>query len=153
VRGPWPRQLATCMWRWTGAPERGDSGRAMRRPPTHVGEHGDLIGELDTGGLRCGSEHIGRRRDSEQQSSGSLMLGLDCLPGVAKSNILSNIYLHSVLPVGCLVITVHLIPSWMNGISRLVSLSKYLILQLIDVRYTDPSFVLQYTSVIIHKSG
>jgi hypothetical protein len=127
----------------------GDSGRATRWPPTQVGEHGDLIGELDAGGLRFGSEQIGRRRDSEQQSNGSLMLDLDCLPGVAKS----NIYLHSVLPVGCLVITVHLIPSWMNGISRLVSLSKYLILQLIDVRYTDPSFVLQYTSVIFHKSG
>jgi hypothetical protein len=36
---------------------------------------------------------------------------------------------------------VHLIPSWVNGISGLVSLMKYLILQFLNIRHTDPSFV------------
>jgi uncharacterized membrane protein len=67
------------------------------------------------------------------------MLGLDSLTGVAKSNILDNIPLHSVPPISCLKIMVHLIPSRMNGISGLVSLMKYLVLQLLDVRHTDPS--------------
>jgi hypothetical protein len=54
------------------------------------------------------------------------MLGLDFLTGVAKDNILSNISVHSVPPIGCLDIMVHLIPYWVNGISKFVSLSKYL---------------------------
>jgi hypothetical protein len=69
------------------------------------------------------------------------MLGLDSLIGVAKSNILGNIPLHTVPPISGLEIMVHLIPSWMNGIRRFVSLTKYLILSLLDVRHTDPSFV------------
>jgi hypothetical protein len=81
------------------------------------------------------------------------MLGLDSLTGVAKGNIFCNISLHSVPPVGCLEILVPLIPSWMNGISGLVSLSKYLILQFLDVRHTNSSFVPQHTLVIFHKSG
>jgi hypothetical protein len=81
------------------------------------------------------------------------MLDLDSLTGVAKGNILNNISLYSIPPIGCLEIMVHLIPSWMNGISRLVSLSKYLILQFFDVRHTNPSFVPQHTLVIFHKSG
>jgi hypothetical protein len=58
----------------------------------------------------------------------SLMLGLDSLTGVAKGNILSNISLHSIAPIGYLEIMVHLIPSWVNGISKLVSLLEYLVL-------------------------
>jgi hypothetical protein len=54
------------------------------------------------------------------------MLGLDFLTGVAKDNILSNISVHSIPPIGCLDIMVHLIPYWVNGISKFVSLSKYL---------------------------
>jgi hypothetical protein len=88
-----------------------------------------------------------------QQSSGSLMLGLDSLTGVAKSDILDNTSLHSVPPIGCLEIMVRLIPSWMNGISKLVSLTKYLILRFLDVRHIDTSFVPQYTLVIFRKSG
>jgi hypothetical protein len=61
-----------------------------------------------------------------QNLGGSLMLGLDFLAGVAKINILSNISLHSISPTCCLKISVHLIPSWVNGQSRLVSLSVYL---------------------------
>jgi hypothetical protein len=49
------------------------------------------------------------------------MLGLDSLTGVAKSNIIGNISLHSIPPISCLEIMVHIIPSWMNGISRLVA--------------------------------
>jgi hypothetical protein len=82
----------------------------------------------------------------------SLMLGLDSLTGVAKGNILGNISLHSVAPIGCLEISVHLIPSRMNGISGLVSLMKYLFLQFLDIRHTNPSFVPQSTLVIFHKS-
>jgi hypothetical protein len=77
------------------------------------------------------------------------MLSLDSLTGVTKGNILDNISLHSIPPIGFLEIVVHLIPSWMNGISELVSLSKYLVLQLLDVRNIDPSFVPQHT--LSHK--
>jgi hypothetical protein len=47
------------------------------------------------------------------------MLGLDSLIGVTKSNILNNIPLHSIPPISGLEIMIHLIPSWMNGISGL----------------------------------
>jgi hypothetical protein len=40
-----------------------------------------------------------------------LILGLDSVISVAKSNILSNISLHSVPSIGCLEVMVHLIPS------------------------------------------
>jgi hypothetical protein len=39
------------------------------------------------------------------------MLGFDSLTCVEKSNILSNISLNFLPPIGCLEITVHLIPS------------------------------------------
>jgi hypothetical protein len=80
-----------------------------------------------------------------QQLSRSLMLGLDSLTGVVKGNILGNISLHSIPPISCLEIMVHCIPSLVNKISGLVSLSKYLVLQLLDVRHTYPSFVPQHT--------
>jgi hypothetical protein len=79
-----------------------------------------------------------------QRSSGSLMLGFISLTGVTKGNILDNVHLHSVSPIGCLVIMVHLIPSWMNGISGLVSLLKYLMLQSLGIMHTNPSFVSQH---------
>jgi hypothetical protein len=89
-----------------------------------------------------------------QHPSGSLMLiGLDFLIGITKGNILGNISLNSVPPVGCLEIMVHPIPSWMNGISRLVSLTKYLILQFFVIKHIDPSFVPQYSLIIFQKSG
>jgi hypothetical protein len=88
-----------------------------------------------------------------QQSSMSLMLGFDSLSGVTKSNLLGNVSLHSVPPIGCLEILVHLIPSWMNGISRIVSLFKYLILQFLDIRHTCNSFVSQYSFIIFLKCG
>jgi hypothetical protein len=81
------------------------------------------------------------------------MLGLDFFTGVTKSNILNNISPHSIPPIGCLEVLVQLIPSWMNGISDLVSLSKYLILQFLDVRHINPSFVPQHSFVTFHKSG
>jgi hypothetical protein len=34
-----------------------------------------------------------------------------------------------------------------------VSLSKYLILQFLDLRHTDPSFIPHHTLVIFRKSG
>jgi hypothetical protein len=40
-----------------------------------------------------------------------------------------------------------------NGISGLVSLSKYLILQFLDVRHTNPSFIPQHSLVIFRKYG
>jgi hypothetical protein len=87
-----------------------------------------------------------------QQHSRSLMLGIDSMIGAAKGNILGIISLHSIPPIGCLEIIVHLIPSWKNVISRLMSLPRYLVLQLLDVRHTDPSFVPQHTLFIFHKS-
>jgi hypothetical protein len=47
---------------------------------------------------------------------------------------------------------VHLIPSWVKGISRLVCLMKYLILQLLNIRHTDPSFVPQHSLLIFQKT-
>jgi hypothetical protein len=76
------------------------------------------------------------------------MLSFDSLTDIAKSDILGNISLHSIPPISVLEIMVHLIPSWMNGISELVSLTKYFILQLLNIRHTDPSFVPQYTFII-----
>jgi hypothetical protein len=81
------------------------------------------------------------------------MLSLDSLIGVTKGNILGNISLYSIPPIGYFEIMVHLIPSWMNRISGLMSLSKYLVLQLLDDRHTDPSFVPQHTLVVFRKSG
>jgi hypothetical protein len=40
-----------------------------------------------------------------------------------------------------------------NGISGLVSLSKYLILQFLSIRHTHPFFVPQHTLVTFHKFG
>jgi hypothetical protein len=65
--------------------------------------------------------------------SGSLMLGLDSLIGVTKFNMLGNVSLHSVPPIDFLQIMVHLIPSWVSGISGFASLMKYLVLQFLDV--------------------
>jgi hypothetical protein len=64
-----------------------------------------------------------------QQSSRLMMFSLDSLISVSKSNILGNVSLHSIPPIGGLEIMVHLIPSWINGISILMCLTKYLILQ------------------------
>jgi hypothetical protein len=69
------------------------------------------------------------------------MFGLDSLTSVAKGHILGNISFHSIPPIIGLEIVVHLIPSWMNGISRLMRFTKYLILQLLDVRHTNPPLV------------
>jgi hypothetical protein len=69
------------------------------------------------------------------------MFSLDLLTSVTKRNILGNVPLHSIPPISGLEIMVHLIPSWMNGISRFIHLMKYLILQFLDVRHTNPSLV------------
>jgi hypothetical protein len=69
------------------------------------------------------------------------MFGLDSLTSVAKSNILGNVSLNSIPRISGLEIMVHLIPSWMNGISRLMRFMKYLILQFLDVRNTNSSLV------------
>jgi hypothetical protein len=82
----------------------------------------------------------------------SLMLDFDSLTSVTKSNILGNVSLHNIPPIIGLEIMIDLILSWMNGISRLVSLMKYLILQLLDVRHTDPSFVPQHSLIILRKT-
>jgi hypothetical protein len=76
------------------------------------------------------------------------MLGFNMLTSVGKGNILSNGSLHTIPPISGLEIMVHLIPSWMNGMSRLMCIMKYLILQLLDIRYTNPSLVPQHTFII-----
>jgi hypothetical protein len=80
------------------------------------------------------------------------MFSLNSLTSVAKSNILRNVTLHSTPPISGLEIMVHLIPSWMNGISRLMCFMKYLILQLLDVRHTNPSFIPQHSFLIFRKA-
>jgi hypothetical protein len=80
------------------------------------------------------------------------MFSLDSLTSVAKSNKLGNISLHSIPPISDLEIMVHHIPSWMNGISRLMCFMKYLILQFLDVRHTNPSHVPQHTFLIFQKT-
>jgi hypothetical protein len=105
------------------------------------------------GKILYGSEHTRDLSARLQQPSGSLMLGLDYLIGVAKGDILGNISLHSIPPIGYLEIVVHHIPSWINGISGLVGFLKYLVLQLIDIRHTNTSFVPQHTLVVFHKFG
>jgi hypothetical protein len=50
------------------------------------------------------------------------MLSFDSLTGIAKSNILGDISLYNIPAISGLEIMIHLIPSWMNGISGLVSL-------------------------------
>jgi hypothetical protein len=77
------------------------------------------------------------------------MFSLDSLTSVAKSNILSNVSLHSIPPICGLEIMVHLIPSWMNGISRLMRFTKYLILQFLDARHTNSSFVPEHSFLIL----
>jgi hypothetical protein len=80
------------------------------------------------------------------------MLGFDSLASVTKGNILGNVSLHTVPPISDLEIMIHLIPYGMNGISGLVSLTKYLILQLLDVRHTNLPLVPQYTFIIIRET-
>jgi hypothetical protein len=86
-----------------------------------------------------------------QQSSRSLMLSLDSLISVIKSNVLGNISLHSIPPISGLQIMVHLIPFWMNEISKLTCFTKYLILQFLDISYTNPPLVSQHTFLIFQK--
>jgi hypothetical protein len=82
-----------------------------------------------------------------QQSIRSLMLGFNSLTSVAKSNILDNVSLHTIPQISGLEIMVHLIPSWMNGINGFMCFTKYLILQLLDIRHTNPSLVPQHTII------
>jgi hypothetical protein len=55
------------------------------------------------------------------------MLDFNSLASVAKGNILSNISLHTIPPIGCLEVIVHLIPSWVDGISGLVDVTLLLL--------------------------
>jgi hypothetical protein len=80
------------------------------------------------------------------------MLGFDSLTSVTNGNILSNVYLHTVPPISGLEIMVHLIPSRLNGISGLVTLTKYLILQLFGIRHTNLPFVPQHTFIILRET-
>jgi hypothetical protein len=77
------------------------------------------------------------------------MLSFESLTSIAKGNILGNISVHTAPPISGLDIMVHLIPSGMNGISGLVSLTKYHILQLHDVRHRNPPLVPQHTFIIL----
>jgi hypothetical protein len=52
------------------------------------------------------------------------MFSLDSLTSITKSNILGNVSLHFIPPISGLKIMVHLIPSWMNGISRLMRIDN-----------------------------
>jgi hypothetical protein len=80
------------------------------------------------------------------------MFSLDSLTSVTKSNILGNVSLHFIPLISGLEIMVHLVSSWMNGISRLMGFTKYLILQFLDVRHTNSSLVPQHTFLIFQKA-
>jgi hypothetical protein len=80
------------------------------------------------------------------------MLDFDSLTSVAKGNILSNVSFYTVPPISGLEIMVHLIPSGMNGISRLMCFTKYIILSFLDVRHTNPSLVPQHTFIILRET-
>jgi hypothetical protein len=69
------------------------------------------------------------------------MLGFDLLTSVVKGNILGNVSLLTTPPISGLEIMVHLIPFRMNGISGLMSLTKFLILHLLDglIKISDQS--------------
>jgi hypothetical protein len=69
------------------------------------------------------------------------MFSLDSLTSFTKSYVFGNASLHSIPPISGLEIMVHLISSWMNGISKLMRFTKYLILQLLEVRHTNPPLV------------
>jgi hypothetical protein len=69
------------------------------------------------------------------------MFSHDSLTCVAKSNILDNVSHHSIPPISGLEIVVHLIPTWMSGISILMRFMKYLLLQHLDARHTNPPLV------------
>jgi hypothetical protein len=78
------------------------------------------------------------------------MLILDSLASVAKCNILNNVSLHPIPPICGLEIMVHLVPSWMNGISRLMCFTKYLILQFLDNTPSSSSEMLgDFSSLIL----
>jgi hypothetical protein len=77
------------------------------------------------------------------------MLDFDSLTSVTKGNILGNVSLHIVPPISGVEIMVHLIPFGINRISGLMSLMKYLILQLLDVRHKNPPLVPQHTFIIL----
>jgi hypothetical protein len=79
-------------------------------------------------------------------------LGFDSLTSVTKGNILGNVSPQNVPPISGIEIMVHLIPSRMNRISGLMSLTKYLILQLPDVRHTNPPLVPQHTFIILRET-
>jgi hypothetical protein len=55
------------------------------------------------------------------------MLDFNSLASVAKGNILGNISLHTIPPIGCLEVIVHLFPSWVYGISGLVDVTLLLL--------------------------
>jgi hypothetical protein len=80
------------------------------------------------------------------------MFSLDSLTSVAKSNIVGIVSLHSIPPICGIETMVHLIPSWMNGIGRLMCLMKYLILQFFDIRHTNPPLVPQHSFLIFQKA-
>jgi hypothetical protein len=80
------------------------------------------------------------------------MLSFDSLTSVAKGNILGNVSLHTIPPISGFEIMVHLIPFRMNGLSGHVSLMKYLILQFLDVRHTNPPLVPQHTFIILQET-
>jgi hypothetical protein len=78
-----------------------------------------------------------------------LKLGFDSPTSVTNGNILNNVSLHTIPSISGLEIMVHLIPFRMNGISGLMSLIKYLILQPLAVRHANPPLVPQHTFIIL----
>jgi hypothetical protein len=69
------------------------------------------------------------------------MLCLNPLTSIAKCYVLYKFTFHSIPPVGNLEILIHLIASRVNRVSRIMSFSKYEVLDFLDVGYTNSSFI------------
>jgi hypothetical protein len=77
---------------------------------------------------------------------------LHSLTCITKCHIFFHITLHSIPTVGCLEILIHLVASWVDEVCRIMSFSEYYILAFLDIGYTNPSFVPEYSLVILSET-
>src|SRR3954470_1500757 len=87
-----------------------------------------------------------------QQSSGSLMSGLDSLTNITLGNIASDFSLHPMPPKLLLQILIHLSSSGMDRIKSIMRLLQNNLFQLGICWYTKASFVPQNTFFILSES-
>jgi hypothetical protein len=71
---------------------------------------------------------------------------------VTNRYILSYVMLHTIPPVGKLEILMHFISSGVNRVCRIMSFSKYEVLNFLIIRYTDPPLVPKQTLIIFSET-